>query len=95
MKEKNNKNKLKKIIIFIVIVAIFLIYDFTPLIKGPLGHAKFGSESCTKYQYYQTKKYEQESSESDNKKIKEVKPIIWEDKDHPLLARTSNYSLEM
>ena len=47
MKEKMSK---KKIVIGVLIglVILFLVYDFTPIIKVPFGYMKYGSEKCNK-----------------------------------------------
>ena len=67
------KNKKKIIIIIISIFVLYLIYDFTPLIKVPLGYMIFGDESCTKYNA---------RMKQDDKKVNDV--LLYEDRNHPI-----------
>lgn len=66
--------KNKKIIIIIVsIFVLYLIYDFTPLIKVPLGYMILGNEQCTWYNARMKR---------EDKKTNDV--LLYEDRDHPM-----------
>ena len=68
--------KKKKIIIIIIsIFGLYLIYDFTPLIKATLGYMIFGNEQCTWYNA---------RMKQDNKKT--IDNLLYEDKDHPIMG---------
>ena len=73
MEEKKKNMLLKVVIVVCGLIVCFLIYDFTPIMKVPLGNAVFGKNQCT---------LEIQKSNGNNADIKNVIPVFDFDDKH-------------
>lgn len=82
MKKSENSKKKKKsrtiIIVMTFIILVWIVYDFTPLIKVPLAKIIYGTSKCTKYN---SKKSEYTLESEDT-----LRRLFYADKDHPMFG---------
>ena len=71
MKERKHKKIKIAIITIITVILLWVIYDFTPLIKVPLANKIYGTSKCTLYN-------------RDNTKSELT--ILLNDKEHPIIG---------
>ncbi|MBO6232936.1 MAG: hypothetical protein J6I85_06985 [Clostridia bacterium] len=82
MKKVKINKKSRIIIVITFIILVWIVYDFTPLIKVPLANIIYGTSKCTLY----NRKKTEDSLETF---------LLYSDRDHPAMGRRCNNRMEM